>query len=134
MRRALQFAAKCRWPAWLLWVNQLRAEDVLITAKVLGIPRTLDTIVGSDVPRGVSGGERKRVTIGEMGIGLVADSLIMDNWSKGSDSATTLSITRSMRDFANLTEECAVVSMQARGSDVFNLFDNVCLMDKGRVM
>ena len=134
VRHTLQFAAECRWPAWLPWVNQLRANDVLITAKVLGISRTLDTIVGSDILRGVSGGERKRVTIGEMGIGLVAGSLIMDNWSKGLDSATTLSITRSMRDFANLTEGCVVVSMQAPGSDVFNLFDNVCLMDKGRVM
>lgn len=134
VRHTLEFAAQCRWPAWIPHVEHIRRNDVLLVAKILGISRTLDTIVGSDILRGVSGGERKRVTLGEMGIGLVAGSLIMDNWSKGLDSATALSITQSMRHFADATKGVVIASMQAPGSELFNLFDNLCLLHQGRVI
>lgn len=131
VRHTFEFAANCQWPAWAPHVEALRKNDVILTARLLGIERTLDTIVGSDILRGVSGGERKRVTIGEMGIAMVSGTLVMDNWSKGLDSATTLSITTSMRKFVDALGTSAIVSMQAPGTEVFNLFDTVCLLHEG---
>lgn len=134
VRQTLQFAADCRWPSWIPYAKQIRRNDVLMVARILGIERTLDTIVGSDLLRGVSGGERKRVTIGEMGIGLIGGTMIMDNWSKGLDSGTTLSITRSLREYADDMKGTAVVSMQAPGTEIFNLFDTVCLLHEGHLI
>lgn len=134
VRHTFEFAAACKWPAWVPHVNVLRQNDVILTARLLGIERTLDTIVGSNILRGVSGGERKRVTIGEMAIGIVGGALVMDNWSKGLDSATTLSITSSMRRFADDLQGSAIVCMQAPGTEVYNLFDTLCLLHEGRLV
>ena len=134
VRHSLEFAAECRWPAWIPHVDTIRRNEVIIASRILGIERTLDTIVGSDILRGVSGGERKRVTIAEIYVGLVDGTLVMDNWSKGLDSGTTLSITRSVKQFTDATQGTAILSMQAPGAEVFRLFDTLCLLDKGQVL
>ncbi|PXF46399.1 ABC transporter G family member 2 [Gracilariopsis chorda] len=134
VRQTLEFAAECIWPAWIPHVDAIRRNEVILTARGLGIERTLDTIVGSDILRGVSGGERKRVTIAEMQIGGVAGTLIMDNWSKGLDSGTTLSITQAVRSFADVLKGSALLSMQAPGSEVYSLFDTLCLLDQGQLL
>ena len=134
VRETLQFAADCRWPDFIPHAAAMRRNDVLLTARALGIARVLDTVVGSDDLRGVSGGERKRVTIGEMALGIVSGSLVMDNWSKGLDAATTLSIAKNVREFTDFTQGSAIVSMQAPGADVFALFDTVCMLHEGRLI
>lgn len=132
VRHTLEFAARCKWPAWVPHVDVIRRNDVILTAKTLKIENTMETIVGSTILRGVSGGERKRVTIGEMFINMVGGVLVMDNWSKGLDSATTLSITQSVKKFASQTKSSVITCMQAPGSEVYNEFDTLCLMHEGR--
>lgn len=132
VRNTLEFAARCKWPAWVPHVDVIRRNDVILTAKTLRIENTMETIVGSTILRGVSGGERKRVTIGEMFINMVGGVLVMDNWSKGLDSATTLSITQSVKNFASQTKSSVITCMQAPGSEVYNEFDTLCLMHEGR--
>ncbi|KAI0556967.1 ABC-2 type transporter [Gracilaria domingensis] len=134
VRHTLEFAAACKWPEWMPHVEALRRNDVLLTARMLRIERVLDTIVGNDILRGVSGGERKRTTIAEMLIGMNAGVVVMDNWSKGLDSSTTLSITKSMREFADTSGSPVITSMQAPGTDVYNVFDTVCVLDQGHVI
>eukprot|EP00178_Gracilaria_changii_P018762 TRINITY_DN539_c0_g1_i4.p1 TRINITY_DN539_c0_g1~~TRINITY_DN539_c0_g1_i4.p1 ORF type:complete len:1392 (-),score=195.93 TRINITY_DN539_c0_g1_i4:1888-6063(-) len=134
VRHTLEFAAACKWPEWMPHVEALRKNDVLMTARMLRIERVLDTIVGNDILRGVSGGERKRTTIAEMLIGMNAGVVVMDNWSKGLDSSTTLSITKAMREFADTNGSPVITSMQAPGTDVYNIFDNVCVLDQGRLI
>lgn len=132
VRHTLEFAARCKWPAWVPHVDVIRRNDVVLTAKTLRIENTMETIVGSTILRGVSGGERKRVTIGEMFINMVGGVLVMDNWSKGLDSATTLSITESVKKFASQTKSSVITCMQAPGSEVYSEFDTLCLMHEGR--
>lgn len=132
--QTLEFSSACKWPPWFPHYEAVRRNDIAITAATLRIAHTFDTIVGSDVVRGVSGGERKRVTMAEMAIGMIGGVLIMDNWSKGLDSSTTLSITRAMRDFAQYLRGTVICSMQAPGIDSFNLFDTLLVLDAGHVV
>lgn len=142
VRQTLEFAAECKWPASIPHVDVLRRNDVILTARALGIEHALDTIVGSTVLRGVSGGERKRLTIGEMCMGMgaalgggsAAKVMVMDNWSKGLDSATTLSITKELREYADRVNGAAIVSMQAPAPEVFDLFDTLCILHEGHVI
>ncbi|CDF34514.1 unnamed protein product [Chondrus crispus] len=134
VRQTLEFAAACKWPTWVPHVEAIRKNDVLLTARMLKIERTLDTIIGNETLRGVSGGERKRVTIGEMLVGMNAGCVVMDNWSKGLDSSTTLSITRSMREIADISNVPVITSMQAPGADAFKLFDTLCVMEQGHII
>lgn len=134
VRHTLEFAAQCKWPNWLPHVETIRRNDIAIISKILRIERTLDTIVGSEILRGVSGGERKRVTIAEMLIGFNAGGLVMDNWSKGLDSSTTLSITQTLREFATETNRPVITFMQAPGVDAFKVFDTVLVLDRGNAV
>lgn len=134
VRHTLDFAARCKWPEWIPHVEAIRRNDVILTARMLRIERVLDTIVGNEILRGVSGGERKRTTIAEMLIGLSSGAVVMDNWSKGLDASTTLSITRSMREFANQTRCGVVTSMQAPGVQTFEEFDTVMVLEQGHVI
>ncbi|WCJ20352.1 ABC transporter G family member 39 [Euphorbia peplus] len=56
--------------------------------KILGLEVCADTVVGDELTRGISGGQRKRVTTGEMLVG-PARALFMDEISTGLDSSTT---------------------------------------------
>ncbi|EEY58431.1 ATP-binding Cassette (ABC) superfamily [Phytophthora infestans T30-4] len=55
--------------------------DVIV--EQLGLQNCLDTVIGNELKRGVSGGERRRVTTGEMEFGIKYATFI----STGFDSA-----------------------------------------------
>eukprot|EP00882_Tetradesmus_deserticola_P023137 GHRQ01025175.1.p1 GENE.GHRQ01025175.1~~GHRQ01025175.1.p1 ORF type:complete len:178 (-),score=50.39 GHRQ01025175.1:535-1068(-) len=70
-----------------------------------------DTVVGGGLLCGVSGGQRKRVTTGELMVG-PAKTLLMDEISTGLDSSTTYLIARCIRNYVHLLE----VSLAALGT------------------
>jgi len=61
--------------------------------KALGVFHVRDTVVGNELLRGISGGQRKRVTIGEMMVG-PKPIFLCDEISTGLDSARTFEIIR----------------------------------------
>ncbi|GMF30840.1 unnamed protein product [Phytophthora lilii] len=65
----------------------------------LGLQNCQNTIIGNAMRRGVSGGERKRVTTGEMEFGMKYMTL-MDEISTGLDSAATYDIIKTQRSIA----------------------------------
>ncbi|KAG1708964.1 hypothetical protein DVH05_022596 [Phytophthora capsici] len=105
--------------------------DTLI--RQLGLENCQDTVVGDAMLRGVSGGERKRVTTGEMlfGNNLV---LFMDEISTGLDSATTFDIISTQRNVAKTSNKTVVISLLQPSPEVFELFDDVLLLNDGYVM
>lgn len=121
----LRFAAECGLPDYLPFVKILRANRVLNVAKHLGIDHTLNTKVGNESLRGVSGGERKRVTIGEIMCGTLSSVIFMDNFSKGLDAATTFDICRSLQRYARASKAIIICALQQLGNEAFNLFDQV---------
>jgi ABC-type multidrug transport system ATPase subunit len=64
--------------------------------KMLNISHTENTLVGDSFVRGVSGGERKRVSIAEM-MTTRARVQCSDNSSRGLDASTALDFVRSLR-------------------------------------
>ena len=72
-------------------------EDVL---RLLSLKNCEKTIIGNDLVRGVSGGEKKRVTVGE-GLLTNARALALDEISTGLDSAVTFDICKRLRERAS---------------------------------
>nr|KYP54784.1 putative pleiotropic drug resistance protein 2 [Cajanus cajan] len=66
----------------------------LLMWQILGLDICADTLVGDEMLRGISGGQRKRVTTGEMLVG-PANALFMDEISTGLVRSTTLQIVES---------------------------------------
>ncbi|WJX79102.1 transcription factor, variant 2 [Trifolium repens] len=74
--------------------------------RVLGLEICADTIVGNAMLRGISGGQRKRVTTGEMLVGPYK-ALFMDEISTGLDSSTTFQVVNSMRQYVHILKGTA---------------------------
>ncbi|OAA59858.1 ABC transporter [Niveomyces insectorum RCEF 264] len=104
-------------------------RDVVLA--LFGIAHTVDTRVGSDLVRGVSGGERKRVSIAEAALSGSAVQC-WDNSTRGLDSATALSFARTLRLATDLAGTTALVAMYQASEEAYQIFDKVCLLYEGR--
>eukprot|EP00644_Phytophthora_capsici_P007707 jgi/Phyca11/574276/estExt2_Genewise1.C_PHYCAscaffold_610002 len=88
-------------------IAALRTELFL---QILGLESCADTVVGDALLRGVSGGERKRVTVGEVLVG--GQSLFLcDEISTGLDSAATFDIIKSMRMWCKTLGGSSIVAL-----------------------
>lgn len=91
-----------------------------------------DTIVGSDFVRGVSGGERKRVSIAEAYLSM-APLQCWDNSTRGLDSANAIEFCKTLRmqtDINGATTTCVVIYQAPQVA--YNQFDKVLLLYEGR--
>ncbi|XP_030479880.1 pleiotropic drug resistance protein 1 [Cannabis sativa] len=101
--------------------------------KILGLDVCANTIIGDDLIRGISGGQRKRVTTGEMLVGPTA-VMFMDEISTGLDSSTTYQIMNSMKQIVHILNETAVISLLQPAPETYNLFDDIILLSEGQIV
>ncbi|CAJ2661301.1 unnamed protein product [Trifolium pratense] len=101
--------------------------------KILGLDICADTMVGDEMLRGISGGQRKRVTTGEMLVG-PANALFMDEISTGLDSSTTFQIVSSLRQYVHIMNGTAVISLLQPAPETYDLFDDIILISDGQVV
>lgn len=111
------------------------SEDgkVGLTLKGLGLSHVKDTFVGNEQIRGVSGGQRRRVTLGEM---LVFDTPLLcgDEISTGLDTASTVDILRILSYTNRLFKKISVVSLLQPSPEAVAMFDDVVLLSEGHVI
>ncbi|XP_071709163.1 pleiotropic drug resistance protein 1-like isoform X6 [Rutidosis leptorrhynchoides] len=101
--------------------------------KILGLEVCADTIVGDEMFRGISGGQKKRVTTGEMMVG-PARALFMDEISTGLDSSTTFQIVNSIRQSVHILQGTCVVSLLQPAPETYDLFDDIILLSDGQIV
>ncbi|KAK8541889.1 hypothetical protein V6N12_014510 [Hibiscus sabdariffa] len=103
------------------------------TLKLLGLDICKDTIVGDEMHRGVSGGQKKRDTTGEMIVG-PTKTLFMDEISTGLDSSTTYQIVKCLQQIVHLTEATIFMSLLQPAPEAFDLFDDIVLLSEGQIV
>ncbi|VVA95985.1 unnamed protein product [Arabis nemorensis] len=103
------------------------------TLKILGLDICKDTIVGDDMMRGISGGQKKRVTTGEMIVG-PTKTLFMDEISTGLDSSTTFQIVKCLQQIVHLTDATVLMSLLQPAPETFDLFDDIILLSEGQIV
>ncbi|KAF3443181.1 hypothetical protein FNV43_RR12862 [Rhamnella rubrinervis] len=101
--------------------------------KILGLEICADTIVGDVMKRGISGGQKKRLTTAEMIIGPTR-VLFMDEISNGLDSSTTFQIVTCLQQLTHITESTILVSLLQPAPETFDLFDDIILMAEGKTV
>ncbi|MED6174626.1 transcription factor [Stylosanthes scabra] len=101
--------------------------------KILGLDICADTMVGSELFRGISGGQRKRVTTGEMLVG-PANALFMDEISTGLDSSTTFQIVNSLKQYIHIFDGTALISLLQPAPETYELFDDIVLISDGEIV
>ncbi|WVZ64594.1 hypothetical protein U9M48_014089 [Paspalum notatum var. saurae] len=101
--------------------------------KVLGLDICADTIVGNNMLRGISGGQKKRVTTAEMLV-TPGRALFMDEISTGLDSSTTFQIVNSIRQTIHIVGGTAVIALLQPAPETYELFDDIILLSDGQVV
>ncbi|CCK68828.1 ATP-binding cassette multidrug transporter PDR5 KNAG_0B03870 [Huiozyma naganishii CBS 8797] len=101
-----------------------------VSMATYGLSHTRNTKVGNDLVRGVSGGERKRVSIAEVTI-CGSKFQCWDNATRGLDSATALEFIRALKTQATILNAAATVAIYQCSQDSYELFDKVCVLDEG---
>ena len=127
VRENLHFSAGLRLPAHLSkHEKQQRAESVLIK---MGLRDCANNLIGSELVKGISGGEKRRVTIA---IQILTDPriLFLDEPTSGLDAFTAASIIEVLKALAEEGRTLVLTIHQAR-SDLFKQFHNVVLLARG---
>ena len=99
-------------------------------ATILGLRHTYNTVVGDSMLRGVSGGERKRVSIGEV-LAARAKIVMFDNSSRGLDASTALEFVEALRIATDINGLTTISSMYQAGESITQTFDKVVVMNRG---
>jgi ABC-type multidrug transport system ATPase subunit len=127
VRETLHFAATIRLPAHMTRAAKLaRAEKVLAQ---LGLRHCADTLVGSEFVKGISGGERRRVSIA---VQILTDPkvLMLDEPSSGLDAATAHGMMELLQALA-MEGRTIICTVHQSRSDLFPLFGNLLLLANG---
>ncbi|KAM0244289.1 hypothetical protein ACHAP5_006405 [Fusarium lateritium] len=130
----LTFAARARQPRVLpQGLNRNDFADHLrdVVMAMFGISHTVNTRVGNEYIRGVSGGERKRVTISEAALS-GAPLQCWDNSTRGLDSANAIEFCKTLRLQTELFNNTAVVSIYQSPQSAYDLFDKATVIYEGR--
>ncbi|KAG8648769.1 ABC transporter G family member 22 isoform X2 [Manihot esculenta] len=130
VKETLTYAARLRLPKTLTKEQKgKRAIDVIYE---LGLERCQDTMIGGSFVRGVSGGERKRVCIGNEII-INPSVLFLDEPTSGLDSTTALRIVQMLQDIAE-AGKTVVTTIHQPSSRLFHKFDKLILLGKGSLL
>ncbi|KAK7923503.1 ABC transporter [Apiospora marii] len=127
VRETLRFAAGLRLPSFMSKKEKCdRAEEVLLK---MGLKDCADNLVGSDLVKGISGGEKRRVSIA---VQILTDPrvLLLDEPTSGLDAFTASSILEVLHGLAKEGRTLILTIHQAR-SDIFKHFGNVLLLARG---
>ncbi|MCJ1435794.1 hypothetical protein MMC27_005169 [Xylographa pallens] len=108
-------------------------EFLRVVAKLFWIEHTLNTKVGNEFVRGVSGGEKKRVSIAEAMI-TKASTQCWDNSTRGLDASTALEYVESLRSLTNMANISTAVALYQAGESLYEKFDKVILIEEGRCL
>lgn len=109
------------------YINMMKNQ----TLSSLGIDHTADTIVGDEFIRGVSGGERKRVSLAEV-LSTQAVLQCWDNSTRGLDASNALDFARVLRQAADAEQKSIVATLYQAGNGIFDQFDKVLVLAEGR--
>jgi len=131
VREDLAFYANMTLPSSQFTAEQ-RAARVEEVMKDLKISHRADAKIGAIGKKGLSGGEKKRVAIGEQ---LVKDPdvLFLDEPTSGLDSYTSLVLLKLLRKLSH-QGKTIIMTIHQPSSTIWNLFDRVMILDQGRTV
>lgn len=130
VKETLYYQLKIRLPSDIL------GNSVLLNAKIddiiqkMGLKDCENVLIGDDTTKGVSGGEKKRVSIG---IQLLDDSkiLLLDEPTSGLDSFTAAQILKLLKKLAEEDNKTIILTIHQPKLELFEDFGQILLLSRG---
>lgn len=129
VREAIAMSAILRLPKTIpVTEREDRINDVL---ELMHLQKAKDTVIGSPLQKGVSGGERKRTAIG-MEMVTNPAMLFLDEPTTGLDTFTAYTVVMSLKRLAQ-QGRTVVATIHQPSTETFNLFDDILILSRGRI-
>ncbi|KAF8310725.1 P-loop containing nucleoside triphosphate hydrolase protein [Clavulina sp. PMI_390] len=128
VRETLRYASILRLPADVPLKRKIaRAEEVL---HMLGLRECANTLVGGPLLKGISGGEKRRLSLA---VQMINDPsiLIVDEPTSGLDSLTASNVMAALKQIASESGRTVIVTLHQPRSDIYQDLDNIVLLAKG---
>ncbi|CAM6049995.1 unnamed protein product [Sphagnum compactum] len=131
VRETLLYSARLRLPSSVPMKEKVIRVKALMNE--LGLSHVANTRIGNETIRGVSGGERRRVSIG---VDVIHDPavLILDEPTSGLDSAAALHVVAMLRTMAVSHNRTIILSIHQPGYRILQLIHSVLLLARGSVV
>ncbi|WCJ36871.1 ABC-2 type transporter family protein [Euphorbia peplus] len=130
IKETLTYSAHLRLPSKIK--NQEIQELVESTILEMGLQDCADTLIGNWHLRGISGGEKKRLSIA-LEILIRPNLLFLDEPTTGLDSASAFFVVQILKNVAE-DGTTVVCSVHQPSSEVFELFDYLFLLSAGETV
>ncbi|OQD91051.1 hypothetical protein PENANT_c001G09277 [Penicillium antarcticum] len=131
--QTMDFATRLKVPFHLpdgMTASEYQQTSKKFLLESVGISHTEDTKVGNEYVRGVSGGERKRVSIIEC-MATRGSVFCWDQSTRGLDASTALEWAKAIRAMTDVLGLTTIVTLYQAGNGIFELFDKVLVLDEG---
>ncbi|XP_039141933.1 LOW QUALITY PROTEIN: ABC transporter G family member 26 [Dioscorea cayenensis subsp. rotundata] len=128
VEETLVFAAFLRLPSFMTKQEKYSRADAII--KELGLQRCRHTRIGGDFVKGISGGERKRTSIGYE-ILVEPSLLLLDEPTSGLDSSSASKLLCVLQNLAK-AGRTIITTIHQPSSRMFYMFDKLLLISEGK--
>ena len=130
-REAILFSAMLRLPAEVPFAE--KAELVEKMLDDLGLMDCADTLIGDEMIRGISGGEKKRTSIG-IELVMRPKLIFLDEPTSGLDAFAAHVIMKKVAGLAHSGGCNVLTTIHQPSSEVFHSFDKIMLLRKGEAL
>ncbi|CAA6655701.1 unnamed protein product [Spirodela intermedia] len=130
VRETILYSAGLRLPDNMPWKDKRDLVDSTINE--MGLQDCADTVIGNWHLRGISGGEKRRVSIA-IEILMRPRLLFLDEPTSGLDSASAFFVTQTLRGLSR-DGRTVIASIHQPSSEVFELFDRLYLLSGGKAV
>ncbi|KAL8992341.1 MAG: hypothetical protein Q9169_007174 [Polycauliona sp. 2 TL-2023] len=130
VRENILHSARIRLPS--NWGDEQIQKHVDILISCLQLAHVKDSLVGSAANPVISGGQRKRVSIG-IELAAAPMALFLDEPTSGLDATSASSIMMTLKELSRLNITVITIIHQPR-TEIFESLDSILLFGKGRVI
>ncbi|XP_015070384.1 ABC transporter G family member 11-like [Solanum pennellii] len=130
VRETISYSARLRLPDRMPWLEKRTLIESTIIE--MGLQDCADTVIGNWHLRGISGGEKRRVSIA-LEILMRPRLLFLDEPTSGLDSASAFFVTQTLRGLSR-DGRTVIASIHQPSSEVFELFDRLYLLSGGKTV
>ena len=127
---ALYMSALLKLPETISKEEKVNIVNEMIS--ILHLEKCKDTIVGDSIIKGISGGERKRLSVG-MEMIMNPSIIFLDEPTSGLDTYTAYSLIKSLKNITS-TGRTVVATIHQPSSDILRLFDDLIILNHGKII
>ncbi len=129
VKETISFAARLALPSSVSKKERVQRVDDLLDA--FGIQGQANTLVGTPIRKGISGGQKRRLSVASQ---LIADPriLFLDEPTSGLDSAASFEVMKYIKRVAVQHRLIVVASIHQPSTATFALFDQLMLLSGGK--